>query len=218
MYEMREVVKPRRAYDSSRRREQARQNRRTVLEAARELFLERGYAATTVPAIAAQAGVAIPTVYKGFGNKAGLLKAVFDVSIAGDDEPVPMLQRDMVRRIEAEPDPRLKFSLYGVHLAQAGPRAALIQLVAREAAASDAEARDIWERMLAERLIGMTEFARHLHSGDHLRKGVSVEEARDILWTLNSVELFELLVLRRGWTPERYGRWVAAAMSAALLA
>jgi AcrR family transcriptional regulator len=215
---MDEAVKSRRAYDSSRRREQARLSRKAVLEAARNLFLERGYGATSIPAIASEAGVAVPTVYKGFGNKAGLLKAVFDVSIVGDDEPVPMLQREMVKRIEAEPDPRRKFSLYGIHLSEAGPRAAGIQLVAREAAASDADAREVWEKMLAERLTGVTEFARHLHSGRHLREGVSLEEARDVLWALNSVELYELLVLRRGWSPHRYGNWVAAAMSAALLA
>ncbi|HEX2236594.1 MAG TPA: TetR family transcriptional regulator [Actinomycetota bacterium] len=168
-------------------------------------------------AVAAGAGVSVETVYKAFRNKAGLLKAVFDVAIVGDDDPVPMLQRDMVRRIKAEPDPRRKLSIYGEHLARAGPRAAAVQLLVRDAAASDVEAASVWDQMLAERLEGMTHFARDLAQEDHLRDGVSFEEARDVLWTLNSVELYELLVLRRGWTNARYGRWIADAMIAALL-
>ncbi len=210
-------VKPPRRYDSSRRREQARQNRRSVVEAARRLFLERGYAGTTVPAVAAAAGVSTETVYKAFANKAGILKAVFDVAIVGDHEPIPMLQREWVQRNLAEPDPRRKLIMYGEHLAAAGPRAAAVQLLAREAAASDPEAARVWDQMVAERLIGMTHFARHLHEGGHLRADVSVDEARDVLWTYNSVELYDLLVLQRGWAAERYGRWVANALIAALL-
>ena len=211
------AVVNRRPYDSSRRQEQARQTRRAVVEAARTLFLERGYAGATVPAVAAAARVAVPTVYKAFGNKAGLLKAVFDVAIVGDDEPVPMLEREMVRRIRAEPDARRKLMMYGDHLALAGPRAAAIQLLARSAAATDPEAARVWQQMTAERLVGMTRFAGDLHEGGHLRRGISIEEARDVLWTYNSVELYDLLVLQRAWSPERYARWVAEALIAALL-
>ena len=99
-------VKPRRRYDSSRRQEQAQHNRSTVLQAARQLFLEHGFAATTMPAIASTAGVSVQTVYKAFGNKPRLAKAVFDVAIAGDDEPVPILQRASLGRVRDEHDPR----------------------------------------------------------------------------------------------------------------
>lgn len=210
-------VKPRRHYDSTRRQEQARQTRRAVLEAARRMFLDRGYAATTVAAIAADAGVSVETVYKAFGNKPGLVKSVIDVGIVGDDEPVPVLQRELVRRIEAEPDPRRKFVMYGEHLSQSAPRHVPVQLLVRAAAAGDAGAAGVWDQMQAERLTGMTVFARHLHHRGHLRPDLSVEEARDVLWTYNSAELYELLVIRRGWTPERYGRWIADALAAALL-
>lgn len=214
---MAEDVKHRRRYDSSRRQEQARQSRRAVLEAARRLFLENGYAATTMGAIAAEAGVSVETVYKAFGNKPGLVKSVIDVAIVGDDEPVPMLQRDRVRRMEAEPDPRRKLAMYGEHLSESAPRHVPVQLLVRSAAAGDPGASGVWEQMAAERLTGMTAFARHLHAGGHLRPGVSVEEARDVLWTYNSAEVYELLVMQRGWSPERYGRWVADALAAALL-
>src|SRR5918997_474080 len=100
MYRMSEGVKGSRPYDSSRRRAQARQTRAAILEAARARFLERGYATTTVGEIAADVGVSVETVYKAFANKAGLLKAMFDVAIVGDDEPIPLQEREMVVRIQ----------------------------------------------------------------------------------------------------------------------
>jgi AcrR family transcriptional regulator len=210
-------VNPRRRYDSTGRRKQARRTRWTVLETARRMFLERGYGGTTVGAIAAEAGVSVETVYKAFGNKPGLLKAVFDVAVVGDDEPVPMLERDLVRRIEQEADPRRKLLTYGEHLTQSAPRSVPIQLLIRAAAASDSGVAAIWDDMAMERLLGMTQFARHLHEGGYFRADVSVEEARDILWTYNSAELFDLLVIQRGWAPEKYGRWIADALIGALL-
>jgi AcrR family transcriptional regulator len=211
-------VKRTRPYDSTRRQEQARQTRAAILDAAGTLFRERGYARTTVAAVAEAADVSVETVYKAFGNKAQLLKGVFDVAIVSDHAPVPMLQRDLVQRIEAAPDPRRKFEMYGDHLAQAGPRAGPVQLLVRAAGAGDPEVAAVWDQMSSERLYGMTEFARHLYDGGYLRAGVTLEEARDVLWTYNSVELYDLLVVQRGWTPERYGAWVARALASALLA
>lgn len=210
-------VKPRRRYDSTVRQEQARQSRWAVLEAARRLFLERGYAATTVAAIAHDSGVSVETVYKAFGNKPGLVKAVFDVSIVGDDEPVPLLQRELVQRIRAEPDPRRKLAIYGEHLSRTAPRSVPVQLLVRAAAATDPGAAEVWQQMQAERLRGMTVFAGELHEDGHLRPDLSVEEARDVLWAHNSAELYDLFVIQRGWAPDRYGRWVADALIGALL-
>jgi AcrR family transcriptional regulator len=211
-------VKPRRRYDSSGRQEQARRNRRAVLEAARLLFLERGFAAATMPAVASAAGVSVQTVYKMFGSKPRLAKAVFDVAIAGDDAPIPVLKRPLLGRVREEPDPRARFRLYGRFLAEVAPRHVPVQLVIRDAAATDREARAVWAELQAERLRGMTQFASALHRDGHLRHGVSVNEARDVLWTYNSAELFQLLVIERGWSPKRYGRWVADALIAALVA
>lgn len=210
-------VKPRRRYDSTNRLEQAGRSRRLVLDAARRLFLDQGYAATTVAAIAGEAGVSVETVYKAFANKPGLVKAVFDVSVVGDDEPVPMLGRDLVRRIQAEPDPRRKLLMYGEHLTESAPRSVPVQLLVRAAAASDPGAAGVWDQMLTERLTGMAHFARHLHADGHLRADVSVDDACDILWTYIAAEWYELLVIRRGWDSDRYGRWIADALIAALL-
>ena len=210
-------VKARRQYDSSRRQEQARQTRWTVLQAARRLFLDRGFAATTMPAIAAAAGVSVQTVYKAFGSKPALAKAVFDVSIAGDDEPESMLERASLGSVRDEPDPRMKLRRYGEFLAAVAPRHVPVQLVIRDAATSDPQARQVWADLQAERLGGMMLFARALRDDGQLRAGISAEEARDVLWTYNSAELFQLLVNERGWAPERYGSWVASALIAALL-
>jgi AcrR family transcriptional regulator len=211
-------VKPRRRYDSSSRQEQATRNRSAMLQAAHRLFLEQGFAATTMPAIASAAGVSVQTVYKAFGNKPGLAKAMFDVAMAGDDEPVTMLQRAALGRVRDAPDPRTKFGLYGEFLAEVAPRHVPVQLVIRDAATGDPEARRVWDALQAERLRGMTLFARALHDDGHLRPGISVREARDVLWTYNSAELFQLLVIERGWSAKRYGRWVADALIAALVA
>jgi AcrR family transcriptional regulator len=210
-------VKPRRAYDASRRQVQARANRAAVLAAARRRFLEHGYAATTLAAVAADATVSVETIYKAFGNKPGLLKSVVDVAIVGDDEPVPMMEREFVQRNIAEPDPRRKLTMYAEHFAVTGARSMPMALVVRQAAASDPAAAAVWQQLQTERLTGMTAFGEHLHAGRHLRRGVTAEEARDVLWTYTSPELWDLLVNERGWPPARFSKWQAAALIAALL-
>jgi AcrR family transcriptional regulator len=212
---MPEVVKGRKPYDASSRQEQARASRRHVLATATRMFLERGYSDTTVPAVARAAGVSPQNVYKAFGNKPGLLKAVFDVAMAGDDEPLAMMQREALTHVREEPDPSEKLRLYGRFVADTAPRHTPIQLLARAAAATDPEAAAIWDQLCAERLHGMTLFARGL--AEHLRDDVTVDDARDLLWTHNSPELYDLLVNARGWSPERFGQWLSASLIAALL-
>ncbi len=212
-----EPVKARRAYDATRRLEAARRSRRTVLEAAQRLFLERGFAATTMVDVAGAAGVSTKNLYKVFGNKVGLAKAVFDVAIAGDDESVPMVERSSLMKVREEPDPRRKMMFYGEHLASVAPRHVPFQLVILDAAANDSEAAKVWDQLQAERLRGMAMFANSLAAEGHLRDGVTATEARDVLWTYNSAELYRLLVVERRWSAKRYGRWIAAALTAALL-
>jgi AcrR family transcriptional regulator len=206
----------RRPYDASRRRNQARENRARIVEAARRRFLGDGYAATTLAAIAADADVSVETVYKAFRNKAGVLKAVFDVAVAGDDEPVPLGERGFVADIEAEPVPAAKLAVYARHLAETMPRTAPIQLLVRATAPLDPDIDAVWRQMQHERLAGMTAFAAHLAESASLRNDVDADTARDVLWTYISVELYELLVIERTWTVDRYRDFVAAALTAAL--
>jgi len=217
MYSMDRPVKRVRPYDSSRRREQARRTRAAVLDVARRAFLDEGYAATTVGAIAAGAGVSVETVYKAFGNKAGILKAMFDVALVGDDEPVPLQQREMVARIEAEPDGREKLAIYSRAYAQRAARAVPVQRLALDAAASDRGAAGVVEQLAQERLAGMTAFAAHLAASGVLRSGIRARDARDVLWLFTSPEVYERLVVDRGWSVRRFGDWVGAQLAAALL-
>jgi AcrR family transcriptional regulator len=216
MYRMSAAVN-RRSYDSSRRQEQARRNRGRILEAARDSFLARGYAATTIPDVATAAGVSVETVYKAFRNKAGLLKAVFDVAVAGDDEPLPVAERGFVAQIYAEPDPAAKLRRFAVYLAEAIPRTAEIQLLVRATAPLDRDIDAVWRQMQQERLTGMTTFAAHLAESGSLRAGVDAGEARDVLYSYMSVELYQMLVVERSWTVDRYRDFLATALIAALV-
>lgn len=214
---MSDPVKPKRAYDASRRQEQASRHRLAMLAAGRTLFLAHGFANTTMNMVAAEAGASVQSVYKVFGNKAGLVKTIVDVAIVGDDEPIPLMEREFVQRNMAEPDAHKKLADYGAHLGAVAPRVNPILLIVRDAGSSDASAAEVWQQMQTERLTGMTHFAQHLAADRHLRHGVSTKEARDVLWTHNSVELWDLLVKQRGWTNRRYGRWIGDQLTAALL-
>ena len=214
---MAEPVKTRRAYHAPRRTRQAARTRAAVLSTARELFLAQGYAATTLPQIAGAAEVSVETIYKAFGNKAGLLKAVFDVSVVGDDNAVPLLQREHIARMRAEPDVRRVLRMYGEHIAESTPRSVPVQLLIKAAAATEPAVATLWLQLEEQRLTGMTVFATDLAARGALRQNVSVEHARDVLWSYTAPEWYQLLVLKRGWTPQRLGAWIAEALTAALL-
>ncbi|RJK94275.1 TetR/AcrR family transcriptional regulator [Vallicoccus soli] len=209
----------RRPYASAVRAEQARLTRRLVLEAARTLFLRDGYAGTTVAAVAREAGVSGQTVYNAFGSKAGLLTRLFDVTLVGDDEPVPFAQRPATVEVMGRTDPRALLHGYAglglVLLTRLGP---LLAVVTAGAAAGDPDLRALLERMDAQRLVGTAGVAARLDELGALRPGVDVERARDALWTLNSLAVWEHLVQRRGWSPQEYADWVGRAMADAVLA
>ncbi|GAB2593330.1 TetR/AcrR family transcriptional regulator [Kribbella endophytica] len=206
-----------RSYDASGRREQAEARRRAVVVAAQELFARDGFRATTIAAVARNAGVSAESVYKGFGTKAALAKAVFDRVIAGDDEPVPVVQRAEAQAIAAEPDVRKKLALYAGGAAERQVRSAGVQILIRDGRHVDETLEEVWQNLLAERLTGMTMLATHLHGTGQLRAGLDVDEVRDLLWTYISVEVYELLVLDRDWPLDRYTAWLARTLVSALL-
>jgi AcrR family transcriptional regulator len=214
---MSEPVKPPRRYDASRRREQAGETRDRILACALRLFLDKGYGETAMPEIARAAGVSVPTIYKAFPNKANLLKAVFDVSVAGDDEATPMAERDAITAIRAAPDAAEKIRMYAEHLADIAPRSVPLQLVARAAAGADSAAAAVWTQMRQEMLTAMTYFTADLQATGQLRAGASTDQIRDVLWAYHSPEMYELLVLERGWSTQDYGRFVGKAMIDAVL-
>lgn len=205
----------RRSYDTRARRARAAQSRARILEVARQRFLSAGYARTTTADIAAEAGVSLDSVYKTFGSKPRLVKAVFDAAVAGA-APVEAAER-AARVSREERDPRKRLRTFGVFVTEIMPRAAPVMLLVRAAADSDPELCEVWEQMNAERLESMTRHAQRLGDDGHLRAGLSVAQARDVLWAYCSPELYELLVLRRGWTDQQLGAWIGEAYIAALL-
>lgn len=213
---MASVVKPSRRYDASGRRAQARRTRTMVLETAQRLFLANGYAATTIAAIAAAAGVSVETIFKAFGNKPGLVRAIHERALAGD-ESVPTSQRSDEMQAR-EKDPRRVIWNWGSFAMQVMPRVAPILLLVRSAAATAPELSILWEELEDQRLKRMTHNARYFVDGGLLRQGCTLEEARDVLWAYTSPELYERLVLRQGWPLARWGQFVSNGIIAALLA
>lgn len=208
-------VKSKRRYDSSGRQAQARRNREAILDAAERQFLEGGYAATTIAAVAREAGVSVETVYKGFGGKPGLVRALYDRGLVGRG-PVPAYQRaDAVR--DQEPDPAAIMREWSVITTEVTSAVVPILLLIRAAAAADADMAALLTATDEARLVRMGVHARSLAERGHLRQGVSLEQAADVLWTCSSVELYDLLVLKRGWSLPRYAAFLADFMIAALL-
>jgi AcrR family transcriptional regulator len=212
----RRVTKVKRSYDASGRREQARARRLAVVLAARDLFERDGFRPTTIAAVAAHAGVSPESVYKGFGSKAALAKAVFDLVIAGDDEPVPVAERPPAQAVRDEPDVRRKIAMFVAGLAQRQARSAKVQILIRDARHVDDSLGPVWSKLNDEGLAGMTMLGRHLLQTGQLRDGIDLGEVRDVLWNYLAIDTYERLVLTQGWPLERYAHWLAHAITSAI--
>lgn len=201
------------------RRGQARTRlaRAAVVEAARTLFLERGYGATTIDAISELADVPPATVYRLFSSKHGILKALFDASIVGDDESVPMADRPQVRTLLAERDPRQQLAGFVAITAEVNARVAPLYRVLVSAAGTDPDASALLDTLTAQRQQGQRAVARALARAGALRPGMRERDAADIIHALLSPELYRLLVIDRGWKPERYQPWLAQTLADQLL-
>ena len=210
------MTQVKRSYDASRRREQARERRRAVVLAARELFERDGFRSTTIAAIAAHAGVSAESIYKGFGSKSAVAKAVFDVAIAGDDEPVPVAARPAAQAMRDEPDVRRKIAMFVDGLAQRQARSARVQILIRDGRHVDDSLAPIWAKLTSEGLLGMTMLGRHLLASGQLRDGIDLDEVRDVLWNYLAIDHYERLVLSQGWSQERYSRWLTHAIISAI--
>ena len=210
-------AKTRRPYDGSGRQVAASQTRRKILDAARALFLARGYAQTTMPAIASAAGVSVETIYLSVGPKAALVRRLVETALSGAEVPIPALEREGVPEILSEPDPRRKLALFAGFVRRLQERLAPIWAVVMEAAPGEAELASL-VRELNERHIGnMRRFVDHLAAAGDLRAGLSREVAADIVWATNSPELYRLLVQGRGWSGDNFERWLAAAWERLLI-
>jgi AcrR family transcriptional regulator len=191
--------------------------RTAVVAAARTLFLERGYAATTIEAISDQSGVPAATVYRLFSSKLGILKALLDVSIAGDDESVPLPERSHVRALLAEPDPGKQLSGFADITCGIMSRTEPVYRILVSAAASDPEAAALLSSQTQHRQQGQAQIARALARAGALRPALRERDAADIIHALMSPEVYRLLVGDRGWSTEKYAHWLKQTLASQLL-
>lgn len=213
---MADGVKTRR-YVSPRRREQAAATRRAILEAAQALFERDGYAATTIAAVAREAGVATKTVYLAFETKSGLLRALWHLLLRGDEDDIPIAERAWYRAMLDEPDPARRLAIGARGARTVKERAGGLLRVIRTAASVDADAAALWGRIESDFHTNQMAIVETVHRDGALRRGLGVARATDILWTLNHPDVWFLLVDERGWTPEQWQRWFAETACAQLL-
>jgi AcrR family transcriptional regulator len=214
---MAQPVKPKRRYDSTRRREQAAATRLEILEAAQRLFERDGYTATTMAAVATEAGVALKTVYLAFETKAGLLRALWHLRLRGDEDDVPIAERQWYRDVIAEPDPERQLRLGARNARQVKGRAANLMRAMRDAAGTDADSAALWRRIQDDFYANQRAVVDAIDAKGGLAPGLDAARAADILWALNHPDVWHLLVGERGWTPEEWEQWFADTACAQLL-
>jgi AcrR family transcriptional regulator len=207
-----EQVKPqptKRRYDASRRRAAAQENRRAIASAARELFLERGYTATTMAAIADAAGVSHETVYATLGPKPAVFRHLIETALSGTDEPMPPLERDYARQVLSEQDPGRLIDIYARAMRLTQERLAALFDVLNHAATTAPELQTYLAELTRRRARYTRVIAEHLADIGGLRDDLSVQTAADTLFALNSSEFFLLLARDRNWPPDQFERWLA---------
>jgi AcrR family transcriptional regulator len=205
-----------RPYDGSGRQEAARARRHAVVLAARDLFERDGYRATTIAAIATASKVSSEMVYKSFGSKSALAKAVFDLAVAGDDEPVPVRDRPSALAVTTEPEARRKIALFVDGLVERLQRSVKVQIMIRDGRHVDDALIPIWEQVLSEGLTGMEMLGRQLLDTGQLKQNLTLAEIRDVLWNYLAIDHYERLVLVRGWRIVDFQLWLTAAITDAL--
>ncbi|HVM35464.1 MAG TPA: helix-turn-helix domain-containing protein [Actinomycetota bacterium] len=214
---MPKAVKGGRPYESPRRREQAEATRRAILKAAQRLFEQSGYGATSVPAIAEEAGVALKTVYVAFETKARLLRVLWETRLGADEANVAVTERAWYRELLEEPDPERQLRLVAAQGRVVKTRSGALMEVIRNAASGDAEISRLWNDIQSKLLDVQRLIVEQLYEKSALAEGLDRATAADILWTLNHPSVWQLLVAQRGWTAGQYERWLGDSFCMQLL-
>jgi AcrR family transcriptional regulator len=214
---MPEPVKSR-PYDMSLRAQRTEDSKRAVVAAARELFLAHGFVDTTVDAISAASRVPIATVYRLFKTKTAILKQVIDTAVVGDDAPVPLGDRPIVRDAQAAEDATAMTAAFAHVARQVFDNTAELRIVLRAAAAVDPDAAALHDSIEEQRRVGQARVARALASKGFLAPGLKETEARDIVYALMSIDTYRILRVEQGWSGARYERWLAKALYQLLIA
>jgi AcrR family transcriptional regulator len=203
--------------DNGRGQARTRLARRAVVEAARALFVDRGYGATTIEAVSDRSDVPPATVYRLFSSKLGILKALLDVSIAGDDQAIPLLDRPEIAALLSEPDPEKLVAGFARINVAINERSGQIYQILASAACSEPEAANLLGQYMQQRQQGQGQIARALARAGVLRADLQERDAADIIHVFMSPEVYRLCVTDRGWSRARYERWLKNALVQQLL-
>ena len=207
----------RRSYDTAQRRLQSAASRQRIVDEARRLFLANGYRTTTIAEIASAAGVNPDTVYRLVGRKPMVLRELIEQALSGTDHAIAGEDRSHVRAMVIEPDPVVKLEIYAAALRATHGRMAPLFLALRDASSTEPEAEQVWKEIGDRRAVNMRKLVRNVRSAKTARYATSTSEAADTVWALNSPELYVMLTVERGWTPQRYERWLARSLCRLLL-
>lgn len=210
-------VKKKRSYRSERRQDQAASTRSAIIEAATRVFAARGYAGTTIEAIAQAAGVAAITVYSIFGNKSALLAHLVGVAVVGDQKPVPLLERAGPQLVLAARDQRTQIRLFAADISVILQRVAPVMEVAGQAARTDDEIATLLSTLLGQRLTNIRAFATALRRNGPLKDGLSSQRAAETVWAVSSPEVYLLTRRHLGWKQEQWVGWLDQTLAALLL-
>ena len=210
-------VNTRRPYQGAARQARTRRTRAAVVDAARSLFVERGYAATTIEAISDRSDTPQATVYRLFSSKLGILRAVLDVSVGGDDEAVAMADRPQVRALLSDGDPKKQLAGFAALLREVMARVGPVHRILADAARSDEDAASLLAEIARQRHEGQRRIARSLARSGALRPGLRERDAADIIHAIASPEVYGLFVFERGWSSERYEKWLTSTLIDQLL-
>ncbi len=206
-----------RKYDSSRRKEQARETRRLIIESARTLFIEKGFDGTTIDAIAEKAAVSSITLYAVFKSKRNILKNLLDLSIGGDDQPIHLMDRPEQQAVLKGNNPEQQIHMFAFGITEILTRVAPLFDILRVAAKMDEELEKLVRNLLKERLENMTMLVEQLQKNGGLRDGLEISTAAELVWTITSPEVFLLLTRDQGYSQEKYIQWLETNLERLLL-
>jgi len=212
-----ELITPKRRYTSTRRRTQANETRKQIIDAAKKIFFMQGYSGATIDSIAQEAGVSPETVYAVFGNKRTILSNLINVSVGGDNQPIPLLKRSGPQAVLHENDPIRVIDLFAQDISAILERVAPVMEITRYAAKTEPDIANLLKNMLDQRMENLRVIPRHLSALGALREGLDVAQATEIIWVITSPEVFILLLRDRGWSKETYVQWLSDTLIRLLL-
>ena len=214
---MPKLTTPKRKYDSSRRRARALESQTQIIEAARALFIAKGYAGVSIETIALAAHASPETLYSVFKNKRTILARTMDLAAGTDDSPIPVMLRTYIQEVTAERNQQRQIQMFASRMQMFFSQVAPLMDVIREAAKTEIEIKKLFKKYLDDRYQGMGFFIDCLLANGPLRSGLSKLSAVETIWALASAEVYNLVIIERGWSEAEYEIWLTETLTRLLL-